>query len=310
MTSPAAVYGRRVLVTGARGFIGGHLVPLLNNLGAEVTTASRGEHDHSGTQHVRVDLTDPAACERAVSAARPEIIFHLAATRERTRNLDLLRDVLDTNLFATVNLFTAAAKLPALQTVVVLGSSEEYGGIVPAFREDMREEPVSAYSLSKVCSTHLAQFVHRVHGVPCVVLRPSVVYGPGQAPDMFLPALIRSIAAGRPFMMTPGQQTRDFIYVSDVVDALTKASACTDGQILNVGSGESATMADVAGKVGSLLRREHLVQLGALDYRAQEVMDHCLDNSRVRRILDWAPRVSLEAGLAMTISAYSEDVLS
>ncbi len=302
--------GRRVLVTGAQGFIGRHLVPLLNSVGAEVTTASRGDHDESGTEHVRVDLTDPVACGRAVAAARPEVIYHLAGTRERTRELDVLRDVLETNLFATVNLFSAAAKLPALHTVVVLGTSEEYGAGVPAFREDMRERPVSAYSFSKVCSTHLAQFAHRVHGIPCVVLRPSVVYGPGQAQDMFLPALIRTLVAGRPFMMTPGQQTRDFIYVSDVVDALARASTCTDGQILNVGSGTSSAIADVAIKVGSLLQRPHLVRLGALDYRVSEVMDHCLDNSLARRVLDWAPRVPLDVGLAMTISAYSEDIAS
>ena len=310
MSTQFDVRGRRVLVTGAPGFIGGHLVPLLKNLGATVTTASLFEEGHPDLRHICVDLRDPVACDRAVAAAEPEIVYHLAATRERARELGRLRDVLDTNLLATVNLFTAVATLPALLTVVVVGTSEEYGPGVTPFREDAREEPLSAYSFSKVCCTYLAQFVHRVHAIPCVAVRPGVVYGPGQAEDMFLPALIRTIAAGRPFMMTPGQQTRDFIYVSDVVEALARAAACTDGQILNVGSGVSTAIADVAMKVGRLLDRQHLVRIGALEYRVPEVMAHRLDNSLARRVLDWTPRVSLDAGLAVTIPAYLQDVVS
>jgi UDP-glucose 4-epimerase len=311
-TQPARadLRGRRVLVTGSKGFIGGHLVPLLASLGAEVTTADLTDDSRPGAVHVCLDLTDPERCSQCVAAARPEIVYHLAATRERTRELGRLRDVLDTNLLATLNLLMAAAELPALQTVVLLGSSEEYGSSQAAFREDMREGPVSAYSFSKVCSTYLAQYLHRVHGLPCVVLRPGLVYGPGQDQGMFLPALIRSVAAGRPFLMTPGQQTRDFIHVSDVVEAIARASACTDGQVLNVGSGVATPIADVAMTVGRLLGRQHLVRVGALEYRTAEVMDHRLDTSLARRVLDWAPLVPLERGLEMTIAAYSEDVAS
>lgn len=293
-------------MTGARGFIGGHLVPLLVTAGAEVATASRAAACYPGLRHFSVDLRDQAACERTIADARPEIIYHLAATRERTRDVSLLRSVFDTNFFATVNLFNAATKTAGLQTIVVLGTSEEYGENVPAFVEDMREAPVSVYSLSKVCSTHLAQFMHRVHKVPCVIVRPSVAYGPSQDPDMFLPELIRTIAADRVFRMTRGQQTRDFIYVSDLVDALARASALVDGQVLNVASGIPTPIAEVAMKVGRLMRREHLVHIGALEYRVAEVMSHFLDNALASRLLDWTPRVALDDGLARMVRAHLE----
>jgi len=308
--APGDLRGRRVLVTGGKGFIGGHLVPLLSSIGAEVTTASRAAECYPGLSHSSVDFRDPTACERTIAAVRPDIIYHLAGSRDRTRDVSLLRDAFDTNVFATANLFCAAAKVPTLQTIVVLGSSEEYGAAAAVLGEGMREAPVSVYSLSKVCATQFSQFMNRVHNVPCVIVRPSVVYGPGQDEDMFLPALVRALAAGDTFPMTPGHQTRDFIYVSDLADALVRVAACTDGQILNVGSGIATPITEVAMKVGRLLQREHLVQIGALEYRTAEIMHHSLDIFRANRVLDWRPCVTLDQGLATTVRAHLETLTS
>jgi UDP-glucose 4-epimerase len=294
-------------MTGGGGFIGGHLIPALVGCGAEVATASRAATGRSGTQHFSVDLCDPAECQRVVAAARPDVIYHLAAVRERTPDVRALRDAMETNFFATAHVLIAAATVPGLETVVVLGTGEEYGGDhASACTEAMREAPVSIYSLSKVCSTHLAQFMSRVHHVPCVVVRASVVYGPGQADDMFLPALVGAIAGGRPFKMTLGEQTRDFIYITDLIDALVRVSRCKDGQIVNIGSGVATSIAEVARKVGRLLGREHLVQVGALAYRQAEVMNSTIDNALASRLLGWRPRVSLDDGLAWTVQAYVE----
>ncbi len=303
-TTSVDLRGRRVLVTGGGGFIGRHLIPALVSRGAEVTTASRTANGCPGLIHFSVDLRDTEACELAVAAARPEIIYHLAASRQRTPDVRLLREAVEANLFATVNLFSAATRLTALQTVVVLGSGEEYGtDHTPAFTEAMREAPISIYSLSKLYSTHFAQFMNRTHKIPCVVLRPSLAYGPGQDADMFLPALIEALTAAQPFRMTSGQQTRDFIYISDVVDALLRASACKVGQILNIGSGVPTSIAEAATKVARLLGREHLVQLGTLEYRTAEIMNSFMDNSNACRVLGWKPCVSLDEGLAITVQA-------
>ncbi|MCX6545104.1 MAG: NAD-dependent epimerase/dehydratase family protein [Acidobacteria bacterium] len=303
--SSANVSGRRVLVTGAPGFIGSHLVPALVDAGARVTTASLVAETEAGASHVTVDLRDAGACDRLLEALQPEFIYHLAASRDRTADLAALRSISETNLFVTANLFGAASNVSALRTIVVLGTAEEYGDNVPPYTETIREAPISIYSLSKVFSTHVAQFMNRVHHVPCVVIRPSVVYGPGQARDMFLPALIGTIAAGRPFEMTRGEQTRDFIFVSDLIDALTRASVCRSGELLNISSGVPIRIVDLALKVGRLLGREDLIRVGALDYRPADMMDYAVDSTLARQTLSWAPRVSIDAGLAMTVPAYS-----
>lgn len=307
----ADLRNRRVLVTGGRGFIGHHLVPALINCGADVVTASRAVEGNAGMTHFSVDLRDASECERVLAAARPEIIYHLAASRHRTPDIRWLREAVETNLFATVNVFSAAAKMLALQTVVVLGTGEEYGTEnAPAFTEAMRETPISVYSLSKLYSTQFVQFMNRVHQVPCVVLRVSLAYGPGQDEDMFLPALIRTVAANQSFKMTAGEQTRDFIYVSDVVDALLRASKCSTGQVLNIGSGLPMSIAEVAKRAASLLNREHLIDLGALEYRTSEIMASFVDNSNARRVLGWKPRVPLEEGLEITVRAYLDSARS
>jgi len=125
---------------------------------------------------------------------------------------------------------------------------------------------------------------------------------------MFLPALIMALAAGESFPMTRGEQTRDFIYVADVVDALLRSAKCREGQLLNIGSGTPVALAEVARKVGELMKRTHLIQLGALEYRPAEIMSYFVDHSLARQILGWLPRVSLDEGLANTVREYSGGV--
>lgn len=301
---------QRILVTGGLGFVGRHLVARLAQRGAEVITASRSRAHSSAIRHEGLDLRDAASCDRVVAAVQPHIIYHLAGTKSRSDDISLLREAYETNVFGPANLFMSAARQPALKTIVVIGSSEEYGRTESTNTEQTREAPISVYSLVKTSLTHVAQFLNRVYGIPCVIIRPTVVYGPGQPADMFIPALIQALIQGRIFPMTAGEQTRDFVYVSDVVDALERAAACHEGELLNVGSGVETRIVDLARQVGQMLGRGDLAHVGALEYRNAEVMRHRIDISRAAGKLGWRPRVSLDEGLLLTIAAYRGATLS
>jgi UDP-glucose 4-epimerase len=168
----------------------------------------------------------------------------------------------------------------------------------------MREAPVSAYSFSKQCATHLSQMMHASFGLPVVVVRPSLAYGPGQHSDMFLPALIDSLLRGAPFAMTRGEQTRDYVYVGDLVEALLRAGVGPgiDGEIINIGSGQATRIADLVQRVEALLDAPGLVQLGVLDYRTGEAMAYSFDVGKAHSALGWLPQTSIDDGLRSTIA--------
>ena len=303
--------GRRVLVTGARGFIGKYLLEALQSRHALVTVLDRiADSPGPSVQQWTGDLRDIAFVRDCVVKARPEIVFHLAAFKERTSELAAFGDAISINLLGSLNLLTAIHEENSAKSIVVVGTAEEYGGNASPFIEGIREAPISAYSFSKACTTQLCELLYRLYKLPLVVVRPTIVYGPGQKSDMFLPALIESLLSGRTFPMTGGAQTRDFLYITDLVDGLLCAatSANVQGQVLNLGSGRAVLIADLALSIQRMLGKSELVRLGALPYRPGEVMAYSVDIKKASQLLDWQPIVQLEGGLAQTIRHYRSDL--
>lgn len=299
----------RILVTGGSGFIGRHLIKALIDSETRINVVSRKDIDLPSGAILHIgDLRDPIFVNDCIMTCKPSTIFHLAANKERSPLFSAFSRGLEDNLISSLNIFEAANKLEGLNSIVVLGTAEEYGNNNCPFVEDMRELPVSAYSFSKMCVTKLCEVLHRLYRMPFVIIRPSLAYGPGQSADMLLPALIKSLIGNKAFPMTAGEQTRDFIYVSDLVDVIIKAAQSEKliGRVTNVGSGSSVKLKDVALRVEQILGRSGMVQLGTLDYRQGEIMDYVVDNSKIKELLDWAPRVSLEEGLMYTIKSFLE----
>ena len=168
--------------------------------------------------------------------------------------------------------------------------------------------PVSAYSFSKVAAAQLLQTFHRIHGLPIVVLRPSLAYGPGQGNEMFLPALIWSLLRGRRFAMSRGEQTRDYVYIDDVIAALLRAAVCPEatGQVINVSSGEPSRIVDIAKLAADLIgnNAESLLDIGKIEYRQGEAINYWADRSKAKQLLGWEPNVTLHDGLARTVEHY------
>lgn len=297
--------GARVLVTGAAGFIGSYVADALRRRGAIVFTVVRRAARPAPGLYAG-DLRNGAFVASVVRRARPAFVFHLAATRVRECGAGDYGDSLDDNLLPAARLLAAASSLPALRRVVLIGSSEEYGPGRGPRREGSRENPTNAYAVAKTCTTHLAQALWRARGLPTVVLRPTLVYGPGQPADgMLLPTLVARLVEGRPFAMTSGRQTRDFVYIDDAVDAVLRAATAPRavGEVLNVGCGRAVRVADAARLAAEMLGRPDLLRIGAVPARAGERMDGRVSIARARETLGWRPAVGLREGLARTIAA-------
>jgi nucleoside-diphosphate-sugar epimerase len=296
-----------ILITGASGFIGRHLLPLVLHEG--ITLSAMGRRTASFPFPVcqyMGDLLDRKFVDTCLRNAEPEIIFHLAAYKERSTDITSFYESLNINLLGTLNIFSSSLELPSLKAIVVIGTAEEYGNNICPYSEDMRELPVSPYSLSKTYVSHLSEIFFQLYDLPVVVLRPTLAYGPGQGTDMFLPSLMTSLLEDKPFNMTSGEQTRDFVYVTDLVEALILASQNTKahGQIINIGSGIPIKLADIADKIENMIGKKGLVHLGGKPYRNNEIMEYYVEVKKAEDLLGWKAKTSIEEGLKETIAYY------
>ncbi len=302
-------HGDRILITGASGFVGNNLVNQMASMGAELGLVNRSYcPDFSMHRQFVGDLIDDAFINAVISDFAPHFVFHLAVCKERALTREAFVNALDSNLKATLNLFFACRGYSDLRKLVFLSTAEEYGKTSPPFDETMRETPVSAYSFSKLCSTKLALLMSSAFQLPVVTLRVSLAYGPFQGSEMFLPELINSLLQGKEFLMTAGNQTRDFLYISDLVEAMLLAGQASgvEGHIINIGSGQPVRILDVVDMVESLIGREGLIRRGALNYRENEQIQYWMDISKAGTMLGWSPKISLKHGLGQTVTWYRE----
>jgi len=295
------------LVTGAAGFIGSHLVDRLLADGHEVIGVddlSSGGNVRPGLELWETDVGDPALVERA-ARRRPEVIFHLAAQVSVRASVADPRADARANVLGTVNVFEAARAAGA-RKVVFTSSCAVYG--VPdalPVPPDAELRPASPYAASKVSGEVYAGMYRALHGIDYTTLTLANVYGPRQTPEgeagvisIFTDALL----AGRPTrVFGDGTQTRDYVYVLDVVDAFARAAGEAAGGLrLNVGTGVQTTDRElhtlVAEAAGAPDDPEFAPpRLGDLPAMA-------VDPAATREVLGWEPRTALAEGIAETVA--------
>ncbi|TAK05316.1 NAD-dependent epimerase/dehydratase family protein [Patescibacteria group bacterium] len=300
----------KILVTGGAGFIGSHLVDALVARGHRVTvldnlsTGNRG-NVHSKARFVRADVASPAA-ERLVKRLKPDVIYHLAAQKDvRLSVNDPLADA-RVNVLGLLTLVRGALAAGGVKRFIFTSTGGAiYGGadVLPT-PEEYPARPLSPYGASKLAS-ELYLSSYRLTGLlPFVSLRLSNVYGPRQSPQSeagVVAIWTGALAAGkRPIVYGDGKQTRDFVYVSDVVRALLAALRKGAYGTFNVGTGEETS-------VNTLLRMLRAVMGSDVKpvyapMRSGEERRSVLAVGRARRMLGWKPQVSLERGIAKTVA--------
>lgn len=300
----------RVLVTGAGGFIGSHLTNRLINGGAKVSVIDIARTDNlkdiiNKVDFYKTDIRDFESVRKVVKIIQPEKIYHLGALIDARSSFLNVEKVFQTNVQGSINLIRSLENVD-YDCFVNTGACEEYGDNPVPFTEEQVPNPTSPYSASKTSITLFCKMCYKSYNFPMITLRPTIAYGPCQSPKMFIPELICSALLKQDFKMSKGEQTRDFVYVEDVVDAYIKASTKKNaiGEIINIGSKKEYTMKDVVFKVLNLMGNPIAPLIGALPYRPREIMRYCCDNSKAKAILDWVPKTDLDDGLKKTINWY------
>jgi UDP-glucose 4-epimerase len=308
----------RCLVTGGAGFIGSNLVDALLARGDEVTVVddlSTGRRENlgqalaAGAELVELDIRDAAALAALASEKRPEALFHLAAQIDVRKSLADPAFDASINVGGTANVLEAARGCGCGRVVLASTGGAIYGegsGQGLPLGEDAPIAPLSAYGQSKYAGEGYLALWERLYGLSGISLRLGNVYGPRQDPlgeagvIAIFCGLLRS--GGRPTVFGDGRQTRDYIYVGDVVAAALAAAASKSSGPVNVGTGRETDVLELV----EVLRRFGGAESFEPEFappRPGEVQRISLDASRAERELGWRPGTTLEDGLRLTLDA-------
>ena len=293
----------RVLVTGASGFIGGHVCRRLREEEADVHAVSRAVRDSAGVRWWQADLADADAVAQLVGRIRPGTIYHLAGYSSGSRSLDAVLPSLQDNLVTTVNVLIAAARTEC-GMVLLSGSLEE--------PEPVAEEPVptSPYAAAKHAASSFGRMFVALNGLPVVNLRPFAVYGPGQVDETKLvPYVVTSLLRGERPKLSSGTRPLDLVYVEDVADAFLTAARRPDlaGQTIDLGSGELVTVRSIVEQIVESMGTMIEPQFGAWPDRPLEVV-RVADVEQTRNRLGWQLRTSLSDGLVATVEWFQAEL--
>jgi UDP-glucose 4-epimerase len=286
---------RTVLVTGAAGFVGRHVVELLARRGWQVTGVDRlppQDRLPAGVRFCLGDLLEDGPLPE-LDASGFDAVVHLAGALPGPMGRG--------QLFA-VNVGGTAAVLERFAHdgchVVLFSTGLVYGRQPGPFVEAMSPQPVDPYAQSKLAAEALAVAWGRATGSPVTVLRPSVIYGAGAPGTMLLCSLMQALRAGQPFAMTAGEQLRDFLHVEDAALAVAAVLEARASGVWNLASGESRRVRDVAALGAEIAGRPELLRLGVLPYRAGEVFDYRLVPTALATATGWRAGIALPEGLA------------
>jgi UDP-glucose 4-epimerase len=307
----------RALVTGGAGFIGSNLVDALLDAGHEVEIADNlvtgreanlaGARERGAVLH-RLDIADAAALAEQMERQRPEVVLHLAA------QIDVRKSVGDpafdarVNVEGTINVLEAARRAEVGRVVFASTGGAIYGEteVLPT-PEGVEPRPKAPYGLSKFCGEGYCELFRRLFGVSTVALRFGNVYGPRQDPlgEAGVVAIFcGKLLAGEPATVNgDGTQTRDYVYVGDVVAAILAAVPLRElGGSINIGTGRETSVLDLVEALREMAGDQGFT-VSHGDPPPGEVARSCLDVSLARELLGWSAKVDLADGMRATLEA-------
>jgi UDP-glucose 4-epimerase len=299
----------RVAVLGGTGFIGSHLVKRLVQDGLDVLVVARSEARLCNIDVPRKswDLAICDICKRdevikAIGSFKPDAVFHLAADPDRAESFDQFTRVANSIVSGTVNALEAS-QLSGAALFIYADSSKVYGNAETPYTKDLKPQPICSYAIAKSAAWQMCQLASSFAGLQVCSLRPTFVYGPRQNYNL-ITYVQDCLRKGQPISLQGGSQTRDLLYVDDVVSAfvavLTSPNAW--GNAIPVGSGKSLCVTEICRVILRILGAQAEIRADAQLPRLTEIWQVECDNADAKALLGWSPTISLEEGLEQTFS--------
>jgi UDP-glucose 4-epimerase len=321
-TSIRTIKGKHVLVTGGAGFIGSHLVDLLiseevkqltifdNFFLGTMSNLTEAYHLMPDLRIVHLDASDDCAVREVFSKLElVDVVFDLAVIPLPT-SLERPQFCFDTNVRIT-SVLCELLREGCFKTLVHFSSSEAYGSArtVP-MDEEHPLDPLTPYAASKAASDHLVRTYAATFGVDALVVRPFNNYGPRQNDQQYagvIPTMLKCALEGDVFtIFGDGQQTRDYIYVTDTVRAALNLYECVQsrGKVVNIGSSQEISIIDLKTRIEHILGRPIFTEYR--DPRPGDVRRHCADITLLKSFIGFEQGVSIDDGLARTVEFYRQ----
>ncbi|MCX5696457.1 MAG: SDR family NAD(P)-dependent oxidoreductase [Candidatus Omnitrophica bacterium] len=307
---------KKVLITGAGGFVGSHLAEELVKRGAKVKAFVRynSRNDFglieilppevkNKIEIIAGDLRDFDAVYDSMQGA--EIVFHLGALIAIPYSYLHPKEVIETNVMGTYNILNAAKRL-GIKKLIHTSTSEVYGtALTVPIRETHPLQGQSPYSASKIGADKLAESFYKSFGLPIAIIRPFNTFGPRQSGRAIIPTIITQALRGGIIKLGSLTPRRDFTFVRDTVDGFIKVAESNRsiGEVINIGSGSDISIGELAQEIFSLIGKKIRISRETARCRpaGSEVERLLADNTKARELLGWEPRVPLIDGLKITI---------
>lgn len=275
---------RKILITGSTGFLGKNLLERL-------------QEDNAYSE--RFDLTHAQEVLSYIQKVKPDVVYHLGALVDLSRNFDIARKTVEANIIGTANLLNALSR-HQVKKFIFASTEEVYGeGNLP-FQETDPAHPPSPYAVTKVACEHLVrQYLPKTS----VVLRIGTMYGPNQPNHRFIVQMILKALKNEDIPLNSGLKKRDYVYVGDVADALVLAKDVhvSSFQVFNIGSGTMISLKQLAEHIITLTGSSSKLQVGAIPDRIGEASEWLMDITKVKKILGWSPKTDIQTGIKKTI---------
>jgi nucleoside-diphosphate-sugar epimerase len=308
------VAGVRMAVIGATGFIGSHLTESLVRMGAAVLAVARSREHRANLQSVAddccfrdSDIRDADSIRNVLSGFKPEVVFHLAADVDAEETFVHMGNSLRSNAVGTANVLEAASRT-GTATFVYADSCKVYGNGPVPYRQSQPDAPICSYAIGKSAGWRLCRLAGEMTGMAVCSLRSTSAYGPRQSPNL-ITHVRDCVRREAPVRLLGGGQTRDLIFVDDLVQAFIAAATRPDarGRAVPVGGGREVSVAQICRLIVRLMGGGIEVIANAQPPRPTEIWRSYCDNQEAGEILGWSPSTGLEEGLSRTLRESESD---
>lgn len=307
----------KILVTGGAGFIGSHVVDAYCEAGHQVLvvdnlSSGKEEYVNSSAELIQADITDKERIQEIIRNFQPEVINHHAAHIQVGYSVKNPQFDAENNIIGLINIMEAAKDVPIKKCIMASTGGAMYGNKQTPFTEDLREEPLSPYGVSKRSGELYLHYYYEQYKLPYTVLRYANVYGPRQNPhgeSGVIAIFSEMIAEGKsPVINGSGTHTRDYVFVEDVVKANVLALSSDFVGALNIGTGREISTNDVfravVSEFGVNIEEKHGVE------RPGEQVTSALSYAKAQQVLGWQPTVHFEEGVKRVVAWYKQKVQS